>query len=329
MFDVLVTSRIAESALDKLKEIANVEVWEQEEMLNGELLIEKLQGKDAVLSMVVNEITDEVIQSAKDLKVIANCAVGFNNIDVTSAEQNGVIVTNTPDVLTDATADLTWALILGITRRVVEGDRFVREGHFTGWLPHLFIGNMVYGKKLGILGMGRIGEAVAKRAQGFDMDVFYYKRNPLSVEEEMKLNVHYLEKEDMLRNCDIISINAPLTEETFHLIGQKELNLMKEDAYLINTSRGALIDEEALYHHLKERKIKGAALDVYEKEPQIVEGLKALDNTILLPHIGSATIETRTKMAELAVENIIQVLQGFAPITPVTKGGNDEDLSST
>lgn len=320
LFNVLVTSQIAESALDKLKQIANVEVWEQEEMLNGERLKEMIQGKDAVLSTVVNEMKDEIIRSANQLKIIANCAVGFNNIDVASAEKNGIVVTNTPDVLTDATADLTWALILGITRKVVEGDRFVREGNFTGWLPHLFIGNMVYGKKLGILGMGRIGEAVAKRAQGFDMDVFYYKRNPLSLDEEQKLNVHYLEKEDILRHCDIISVNAPLTEETYHMIGQKELNLMKEDAYLINTSRGALVDEEALYAHLKEGKIKGAALDVYEKEPHIVEGLLSLNNTILLPHIGSATIETRTKMAELAVENIMNVLQGFAPITPVTKG---------
>jgi glyoxylate reductase len=315
-----VTSKISDSALNILKSVGEVEVWEKEETLNGPALLEKIKDQDAVLSMVNNFITDDILQQASKLKVIGNCGVGYNNIDIASAEKRGIVVTNTPDVLNDATADLTWALILGIARRIVEADHFVREGKFTGWLPHLFIGNMVYGKKLGIIGMGRIGSAVCQRAKGFNMKVYYYNRNPLSKEKEQEYNAQYVDLETLLKECDYITIHAPLNEESYHLIGREELHLMKKDAYLINTSRGPLIDEQALYEHLKEGKIAGAALDVYEHEPKIVEGLLALDNVILLPHIGSATYETRTKMAELAANNIANVLSGKEPITPVTKG---------
>lgn len=320
MFNIFVTSKIAESALEMLQSIGNVEVWDKEETLNGQALFDKVKDCDAVLTMVNNYVTDEILSNASKLKIVGNCGVGFNNIDIASAERNGIVVTNTPDVLTEATADLTWALILGIARRVVEGDTFVREGKFTGWLPHLFIGNMVYGKKLGIIGMGRIGTAVAKRAQGFNMEVYYHNRNQLSKEVEQDLQVQYMEKEQLIRECDYITIHAPLTEETYHIIGQDELQLMKKDAYLINTSRGPLVDEQALFEYLKTGKIAGAALDVYEHEPKIVEGLLQLNNTILLPHIGSATYETRTQMAELAAANIVNVLTGKKPITPVTKG---------
>lgn len=320
MFKIFVTSKISDSALNILKSVGEVEVWEKEETLNGPALLEKIKDQDAVLSMVNNFITDDILQQASKLKVIGNCGVGYNNIDIASAEKRGIVVTNTPDVLNDATADLTWALILGIARRIVEADHFVREGKFTGWLPHLFIGNMVYGKKLGIIGMGRIGSAVCQRAKGFNMKVYYYNRNPLPKEKEQEYNAQYVDLETLLKECDYITIHAPLNEESYHLIGREELHLMKKDAYLINTSRGPLIDEQALYEHLKEGKIAGAALDVYEHEPKIVEGLLALDNVILLPHIGSATYETRTKMAELAANNIANVLSGKEPITPVTKG---------
>ncbi|MEJ9281154.1 MULTISPECIES: D-glycerate dehydrogenase [Ureibacillus] len=320
MFKIFVTSKISDSALNILKSVGEVEVWEKEETLNGPALLDKIKDQDAVLSMVNNFITDDILQQASKLKVIGNCGVGYNNIDIASAEKRGIVVTNTPDVLNDATADLTWALILGIARRIVEADHFVREGKFTGWLPHLFIGNMVYGKKLGIIGMGRIGSAVCQRAKGFNMKVYYYNRNPLPKEKEQEYNARYVDLETLLKECDYITIHAPLNEESYHLIGREELHLMKKDAYLINTSRGPLIDEQALYEHLKEGKIAGAALDVYEHEPKIVEGLLALDNVILLPHIGSATYETRTKMAELAANNIANVLSGKEPITPVTKG---------
>ncbi len=320
MFKIFVTSKISDSALNILKSVGEVEVWEKEETLNGPALLEKIKDQDAVLSMVNNFITDDILQQASKLKVIGNCGVGYNNIDIASAEKRGIVVTNTPDVLNDATADLTWALILGMARRIVEADHFVREGKFTGWLPHLFIGNMVYGKKLGIIGMGRIGSAVCQRAKGFNMKVYYYNRNPLPKEKEQEYNAQYVDLETLLKECDYITIHAPLNEESYHLIGREELHLMKKDAYLINTSRGPIIDEQALYEHLKEGKIAGAALDVYEHEPKIVEGLLALDNVILLPHIGSATYETRTKMAELAANNIANVLSGKEPITPVTKG---------
>jgi glyoxylate reductase len=320
MFKIFVTSKISDSALNILKSVGEVEVWEKEETLNGPALLEKIKDQDAVLSMVNNFITDDILQQASKLKVIGNCGVGYNNIDIASAEKRGIVVTNTPDVLNDATADLTWALILGIARRIVEANHFVREGKFTGWLPHLFIGNMVYGKKLGIIGMGRIGSAVCQRAKGFNMKVYYYNRNPLPKEKEQEYNAQYVDLETLLKECDYITIHAPLNEESYHLIGREELHLMKKDAYLINTSRGPLIDEQALYEHLKEGKIAGAALDVYEHEPKIVEGLLALDNVILLPHIGSATYETRTRMAELAANNIANVLSGKEPITPVTKG---------
>nr|MBO2506851.1 D-glycerate dehydrogenase [Bacilli bacterium] len=317
---IFVTSKISDSALNILKSVGEVEVWEKEETLNGQALLDKIQDHDAVLTMVNNFITDDILQNAPKLKVIGNCGVGYNNIDIASAEKHGVIVTNTPDVLNDATADLTWALILGIARRIVEADKFVREGKFTGWLPHLFIGNLVYGKKLGIIGLGRIGTAVCERAKGFNMDVYYYNRNRLPIEKEQALNATYADLDRLLRECDYITIHAPLNEESHHLIGRDELNLMKQDAYLINTSRGPLVDEQALYEHLKAGKIAGAALDVYEHEPKIVEGLLELDNVILLPHIGSATLETRAQMAELAAKNIANVLTGKEPITPVTKG---------
>lgn len=320
MFNIFVTSQIAESALKILQSIGNVEVWEREETLNGQALLDKVKNQDAILTMVNNNVTDEILKNSPNLKIVANCGVGFNNIDIAAAERHGIVVTNTPDVLTEATADLTWALILGIARRVVEGDTFVREGKFTGWLPHLFIGNMVYGKKLGIIGMGRIGSAVAERALGFHMEVVYFNRNRLSKERERELQVQYMDKEQLLRESDFITIHAPLTEETYHLIGRDELKLMKKDAYLINTSRGPLVDEMALYEHLKSGNIAGAALDVYEHEPKIVDGLLQLKNTILLPHIGSATHETRTQMAELAAKNIVNVLTGKNPMTPVTKG---------
>lgn len=319
MNKIFVTSKISDSALKLLKSVGEVEVWEKEETLNGQVLLDKIKDRDAVLTMVNNFVTGDIIQAASNLKIIANCGVGYNNIDIASAEKHGVMVTNTPDVLNDATADLTWALILGIARRIVEADKFVREGKFTGWLPHLFIGSLVYGKKLGIIGLGRIGTAVCRRAKGFNMEVYYYNRNPLPKEKERELNVQYLDLERLLEECDYITIHAPLNEDSHHLIGRDELNLMKRDAYLINTSRGPLIDEQALYEHLKAGKIAGAALDVYEHEPDIVEGLLELDNVILLPHIGSATSETRAQMAELAAKNIVNVLSGKEPITPVTK----------
>ncbi|MCX7716173.1 MAG: D-glycerate dehydrogenase, partial [Endomicrobia bacterium] len=248
------------------------------------------------------------MDKAKNLKIIANYAVGFNNIDVKEATSRKIPVTNTPGVLTETTADLAFALLMSVARRIVESDRFLREGKFKGWAPMLFLGNDIYGKTIGIIGFGRIGQAVAKRALGFDMKVLYYDTNRVKPEIEKKYSAIYKSLSELLKESDFISIHVPLTQETYHLISDKEFDLMKPTSYLINTSRGPVVDEKALVRALKNKKIAGAALDVFENEPEVEAELIDMPNTVLVPHIGSATIETRTKMALMAAENIIAVL---------------------
>ncbi|GAE25965.1 glyoxylate reductase [Halalkalibacter wakoensis JCM 9140] len=314
---VLVTSELPGDAISRLEAIADVKVHIGEHDLTKSQLIEQIQDKDAVISLLVNEIDKSVLQSAPNLKVVANYAVGFNNIDVDAATERNVVVTNTPDVLTEATADLAWALLLGIARRVPESDQFVRDGKFEGWKPNLLLGRSVHGKTLGVIGMGRIGEAVAKRAKGFDMEVLYYNRRQLSVKKENELNARYVGFEELLRSSDFISLHAPLTDESYHIIGKEELTMMKSSAYIINTSRGPLIDEGALVKALVDNVIAGAGLDVFEREPVLEPVLDQLPNVVLAPHVGSATIETRVEMANLAVDNVINVLKGLKAITPV------------
>ncbi|MDR4470356.1 MAG: D-glycerate dehydrogenase [Nitrospira sp.] len=263
---------------------------------------------DAVICTLADRIDASILSQAIKLKIVANYAVGYNNIDLSAAAQRGIIVTNTPDVLTDATADLTWALLLGIARRVAEGDALVRTGHWTGWAPTQMLGTDVTGKTLGIVGMGRIGQAVAYRATGFRMSVLYAGRHAVSSPPGVSWTRQPLDT--VLTHSDYLSLHVPLTDTTRHLIGQRELALMKPTAFLINTSRGPVIDESALLAALEAGTIAGAGLDVYEHEPAVSPALSSLPNVVLLPHLGSATLETRVRMGLICLENIAAALEG-------------------
>lgn len=273
---------------------------------------------DAVICTLADPITDDLLARAPRLKILANYAVGYNNIDIAAATRRGIVVTNTPDVLTDATADLTWALMLAVARRVIEGDRWARSGQWLGWAPTQMLGTDVTGKTLGIVGMGRIGQAVALRAQGFRMPVLYASRRPCSAPPGVSAWTHR-PLEELLAQADFISLHVPLSETTRHLIGSRELAMMKSTAMLINTSRGPVIDEAALLAALRQGTIAGAGLDVYEREPLITAGLETLPNVALLPHLGSATQQVRIKMGMLCAENIAAVLGGRPPLNPVNR----------
>lgn len=306
---IYVTRALPKAGLDKLYDYFNVSINSEDRVLTKSELINNIFDKDALLCLLTDPIDKDVIAAGNRLKVISNYAVGYNNIDILEAAKRNIPVCITPGILTNATADLTFALILAITRRIVESDKFTRQGLFTGWGPNLFLGIDLAQKTLGIIGMGRIGQAVAKRAQGFEMNVIYHSRN----ERKSLSGTQSVSLDELLKTSDIISLHTPLTPETHHLIGEKELGKMKKTAYLINTTRGSVIDEHALLIALKNHKIAGAGLDVYEQEPLITPGLIELENVVLLPHIGSATIETRTKMALLAAENAIAIMEGKKP----------------
>ena len=270
-------------------------------------LVRGVAGKQALLSMVTDTVDRAVIEAGRDLRVIANVAVGYNNVDVAAARERGIVVTNTPDVLTDATADLTMALILAVTRRLGEGERMLRRGDWKGWAFDQLLGMQLRGRQLGVVGWGRIGKAVAERAAAFGMNVVHTSRSS----EGMPLD-------RLLSTSDVVSLHVPLTPDTRHLIGQPELARMKRSAYLVNTTRGPVVDEAALAWALKNRLISGAALDVYEREPEVHADLLPLENVVLAPHLGSATTETRTAMADLAVSNALAVLNGQPALTPVS-----------
>ena len=311
-FRVFVTRQIPEDAIELLRRECEVEVNPEKRIPSKPELIEGVKGKDAVLCSLTDKIDEEIMDVAPSLKVISNFAVGYDNIDVGAATERGIVVTNTPGVLTETTADLAWATLMAIARRIPEADRFVRSGGWEGWEPKLFLGTDVYGKTLGIIGMGRIGSAVARRAKGFNMRVLYH--DPCRREElEKELGVEYATLEDLLRLSDYVTVHVPLTPETKHMIGEKEFDLMKPTAKLINTSRGVVIDEQALIKALRTKRISGAALDVYESEPEVPKELMELENAVLLPHIGSASTETRTKMAMMAAENLLAVLRRKVP----------------
>lgn len=314
---VFITYKIPESGINLLKEKFDVDVYEGERFLTKQEMMERLKDADAVVTQLRDPVDKEFIDAGKKLKIIANYAVGFNNIDVEYAKQKGIYVTNTPDVLTEATADIAWALILAVARKIIPADKFTREGKFEGWKPNLFLGYEIYGKTLGIIGMGRIGKAVARRAMGFGMKIIYHNRK--RVEDDYKYNAKYVDLETLLKESDYISINAPLTNETYHLLNKERLSLLKKNAILVNTARGPIVDEKALYELLKDGKIAGAGFDVYENEPEITKGLEKLDNVVLLPHIGSATYETREKMSIMVAENIIDALEGKIPRNLVWK----------
>ena len=273
--------------------------------------IELQQGfaeADAVICTLSDRIDASLLAHTTRLKIIANYAVGYNNIDVTAAAQRGIVVSNTPDVLTDATADLTWALLLAVSRRIVEGDRWVRAGTWPGWSPTQILGAQVSGKTLGIIGMGRIGQAVARRAAGFGMSVIYAGRHSIAPPSGAAWARRSLS--ELLAESDFLSLHVPLTADTHHLIGPRELATMKPTSFLINTSRGPVIDESALLSALQTGTIAGAGLDVYEQEPTVSAGLLSLSNVVLLPHLGSATLETRVRMGFICLTNIAAVLEG-------------------
>ena len=268
-----------------------------------------LREAQAAICTLNERIDAEAMAAAPSLRVIANYAVGYNNIDMDAAKARGIIVTNTPDVLTNATADLAWALILAVARRVVEGDQLVRQHRWTGWSPTQMLGTDLSGKTLGIIGMGRIGQAVARRAAGFEMTVLYWSRSerPLQPSNPSWQRVSF---EELLRRSDFLSLHVPLTPETKHLINEAALRLMKPTAFLINAARGPVVDEAALVKALHEGRLAGAGLDVYEREPELQPGLRELSQVVLLPHLGSATTETRVRMGMMCVENVLAVLEG-------------------
>ena len=308
---VTVTNIFPQVALDKLSSECDLKI--NRTSLTKEELMQKVSGSDAVISYLTDRIDQDIIDRGTKLKIIANYGAGFNNIDVTYASERGIWVTNTPNVLHETTADLTWAMILGAARRIIPADRYTRESKFQGWGAQLFLGGDVYEKTLGIIGLGEIGRSVARRALGFNMRTLYHQRNRLPKEEEKKLNVEYATFEKILRESDFLTLHVPLTEETEYMIGNDEIALMKKTAYLIHTARGKVIDDYALVAALREDRLAGAALDVYEDEPELTEGMRELDNLMILPHIGSASFETRDKMALLVADNILDALEGKTP----------------
>lgn len=302
---IYITSEIPEKGLEILKKEFEIKTNNSGKSLSKNELIAEAKEADAILPLLSDEIDGQVMDELENLKVIANYAVGYNNIDVQAATKRNIIVTNTPDVLTETTADLTWGLLLAVARRIVETDKILRNGNFEGWAPKVLLGKEVNNKTLGIIGLGRIGKAVAKRAQGFNMKVLYNKRNRLDKKTEEKLDVEYRDFENILKEADYISINTPLNKSTYHLFGAKEFSLMKNDGILINTGRGPIIDEKKLVKALGNEEIGGAGLDVYENEPEVEEGLLKFENVVLTPHIGSATYQARNKMAELAAKGAV------------------------
>ena len=316
---IFVTRQIPASGIELLKDKGfEVEVSDVDGVLPREQLLAKVKGVDAILPLLTDKVDAELMDAAgPQLKVIANYAVGYDNINLKDAAAHNIIITNTPDVLTESVAEHAIALIFALAHRIVESDQYMRDGKYTGWAPMLFLGNDLVGKTLGLVGLGRIGASVAKRLHdGFEMKMLYYdaKRNE---ELEKKYNLQFVDLDTLLKESDFVSVHVPLMPETKHLINAEKLKMMKKTAYLVNTSRGPIVDETALVEALKTGEIKGAALDVYEQEPKMAEGLAQLANTVLTPHTASATEETRNAMSELAAKNIVEVLEGRAPLTQV------------
>ena len=314
---VFVTRPLPAPGIDLLVESGfEVRANDEDRPLQRAELIAGIEQADALLCMLSDRIDVEVLEAAPLLRVISNYAVGFDNIDVAAARQRGVEVTTTPGVLTDATADLAWALLLAAARNLGAGERLVRAGEWTGWAPTQLLGEPLRHQTLGIVGMGAIGQAVARRAQGFGMNVVYFNRNQVSPEIETSLGAEFVSLDDLLRRSDFISLHAPLNDQSRHMFDARAFRLMKSTAVLVNTGRGALIDEAELVNVLRAQQIAAAGLDVYEFEPKITEGLLTLDNVVLAPHLGSASTLARGDMVRLCCENIVEVLAGRPAVTP-------------
>ena len=309
---IFITRKIPEPGLELLRNEHTIDVYPHDRVPTKEEIIKGIRGKEGLLCLLSDTIDEEIIKSEPNLKMIANYAVGYNNIDIDIATKKGIPVSNTPGVLTDTTAEMAWALLFSVTRRTVEGDSFTRAGKFIGWAPMLMLGQDVTNKTLGIIGAGRIGTAFGLKSKGFNMDVLYVDARVNNILEQ-EVKAKKVELVELLKKSDFISVHVPLTDETYHLIGEEELKMMKKNAVFINTSRGPVVDEKALVKALTEKWIFGAGLDVYEHEPKVTEELKKLNNVVLQPHSASATFETRSKMAIIAAENMIAGLKGEVP----------------
>src|SRR5436189_85558 len=314
---VFISSTLPKEAVGLIPRDFTLDYNNSEVPLSKAELVSRLKGRSGLICHIISTIDEEVLTSAPTLKVVANVAVGYNNIDVAAARRRGVIVTNTPDVLTETTADFAWTLLMATARRVVEADHYARSGRWKAWKWDLLWGADVHGKTLGIIGFGRIGRAVARRALGFNMRVLYHDTVRADAASERELKATYVERDALMRDSDFVSLHTLLIPETRHLIDERTLRLMKKTAILVNAARGPIVDEAALARALKEGWIAGAGLDVFEEEPKIHPGLRSLDNVTLAPHIASASLDTRLAMATLAVRNCLAVLEGKPPITPV------------
>ena len=310
---IFVTRALPGDPTPRLREVANVIVWPHDEPPPHDELVRRAADADALLTMLTDRIDAAVLDAGKQLRIVAQMAVGYDNVDVAAATERGILVTNTPGVLTETTADLAFALLLAAARRVVEGDRLTRTGGWKSWHPSFLLGQDVHGATLGIVGLGQIGLAVARRARGFDMRILYHDRTR-HPQAEAELGAEYVSLDRLLGESDFVSLHVPLASQTRHLIGQRELSLMKPSAVLVNAARGAVVDQQALCAALKERRIAAAGLDVAEIEPIPVDDpLLTLDNVVVTPHIGSASVATRARMAEMAVESVLQALRGELP----------------
>lgn len=311
---VLITRKISREIVEKIEAVCSVEMWEEEEIqIPREVLEKKIVDMEGLFCLLTETVDSDLLDKAKKLKVVSNMAVGYNNIDIEAAKQRGITVTNTPGVLTETTADLTFALLMATSRRLIEASRCLHNGEWKTWSPMQLTGQDIFGATMGIIGMGRIGEAVAKRAKGFNMELLYHNRSR-KPEVESNLGVQYLELDELLQQSDFVVVMTPYTKETVNLIAERELSLMKKSAILINTARGGIVNEEALYRALKNNEIWAAGLDVFETEPVSLDNpLLSLPNVVALPHIGSASIKTRLKMAELAADNLIKGVTNQKP----------------
>lgn len=312
---IYITRTIPDQALCLLREHCEVTIWDEENVpVPRDVLEREIENVDGLYTLLTEKIDAPLLERAKNLKVISNMAVGYNNIDVQAATEQGIVVTNTPDVLTETTADLTFALLMATARRLMEASYVLRAGEWKTWSPMMLAGQDIYGATVGIIGLGRIGEAIAKRAKGFDMKVLYHNRSQ-KPEAEERLGIIYSELDELLRTSDFIVIMTPYTPETRHLIGERELDLMKKTGIVINTARGGIVDEQALYDALVTKRIWAAGLDVFEVEPVPLDHpLLTLPNVVTLPHIGSASIATRVGMATLAADNLLRVVLGQTPM---------------
>lgn len=305
---ILITRRIPEEALSLLRPHFELDHYNKDTAIPRKLLLQRIKDKEGALVILTEKINQELLDAAPKLRCVSTYSVGFDHVDVEACTRRGVAVANTPGVLTETTADFTWALLMAAARRVVEGDSYIRAGKYVGWDPLMLLGTDVFGKTLGIVGFGRIGQAVARRAQGFGMKVVYYDAQRIFPEVERQFGAKYLDLKELLRQADFVTLHCVLDASTHHMIDDEALALMKPSAYLINAARGPIVDEKALVAALKADRIRGAALDVYEFEPKLVPGLAKLANVVLAPHLASASLETRTKMGLMAAQGLLDVL---------------------